>query len=226
MEVSADTTGTCHTDYGTIRVAIIDDHPLVREGLRRVFGPCSDIEVAGEAASAADGIVMVEQGEFDVVLLDFRLPDGDGVSVLKALSSSGCDVKVVMLTCMSDARHVRSAIDHGACAYLTKGSADHGALIETVRKASRGVSSVSSDALTSLLSNVRDHSLEHVTAREREVWSLMADGRSNDEIAATLFLSERTVKFHVGNILRKTGARSRAEAVSLAFTSGLKDCGS
>lgn len=206
-----------------IRVAIVDDHPLMREGLRRAFEHASDIRIVAEAGTAHDALEMAAVSESDVILLDFRLPDTDGVTLLKQLRKQGCTAHVVMLTCFSDQRCVRSAIDNGACGFLTKSTADRATLCDAVRSANRGVSAVSPDALTSLLDNVREDCPDHVTAREEEVWRLMAGGRTNAEIAETLFLSERTVKFHVGNILRKTASRSRAEAVSLAFTCGLMD---
>jgi DNA-binding NarL/FixJ family response regulator len=204
-----------------VRVAIVDDHPLMREGLRHAFEPSADISVVGEAGTAREALEMATASEPDVILLDFRLPDADGVTVLKQLREQGCTAHVVMLTCVSDQRCVRSAIDNGACGFLTKSTANRAALCEAVRNASRGLSAVSPDALTSLLDNVREDCPDHVTAREEEVWRLVASGMTNAEIAQALFLSERTVKFHVGNILRKTASRSRAEAVSLAFTCGL-----
>ena len=206
-----------------IRVAIVDDHPLMREGLRRAFEHVPDLRIVAEAGTAHDALVMAAVSEVDVILLDFRLPDADGVTLLKQLRKQGCAAHVVMLTCFSDQRCVRSAIDNGACGFLTKSSADRATLCDAVRNASRGLSAVSPDALTSLLDNVREDCPDHVTAREEEVWRLIASGKTNAEIAQALFLSERTVKFHVGNILRKTASRSRAEAVSLAFTCGLMD---
>lgn len=206
-----------------IRVAIVDDHPLMREGLRHAFEHASDIRIVAEAGTARDALEMAAESEPDVILLDFRLPDADGVTLLKQLRKQGCTAHVVMLTCFSDQRCVRSAIDSGACGFLTKSAADRAALCDAVRNASRGLSALSADALTSLLDNVREDCPDHVTAREEEVWHLMATGKTNAEIAQALFLSERTVKFHVGNILRKTASRSRAEAVSLAFTCGLMD---
>ena len=217
---SADTVGAMAEP---IRVAIVDDHPLMREGLRRAFEHVHDIKVVGEAGSGAEVLRLVDECEIDVMLLDFRLPDTDGVSVLRQLRKDGCTAKVVMLTCIGDERSVRAAIDSGACGFLTKGSADRDFLIDSVRNASRGLSAISPDALTALLTNVRDDYPDHLTGREREVWHLMADGLSNAEIGKALVVSERTVKFHVGNILRKTQSRTRAEAVSLAFTCGLMD---
>ena len=223
MAMRASTARAVDSVVEPIRVAIVDDHPLMREGLRRSFEHAHDIHVVGEAGSGAEALRLVDECEIDVMLLDFRLPDTDGVSVLRQMREDGCATKVVMLTCMGDERSVRSAIDSGACGFLTKGSADRDCLIDSVRNASRGLSAISPDALTALLTNVRDDYPDHLTGREREVWHLMADGMSNAEIARALVVSERTVKFHVGNILRKTQSRTRAEAVSLAFTCGLMD---
>lgn len=208
---------------GPIRVVIADDHPLIREGLRRTFAETRDIDVVAEAGTGAQTLELLDRHDPDVLLLDVRLPDTDGIALLRRLRQEGCTARVVILTCVTDEHCVRAAVDEGADGFLTKCSADRDTLVESVRNVNRGMSAMSPDALTQLVGNVREGVLEHLTCREREVWGLMAAGMSNGEIARALFVTERTVKFHVGNVLRKTHARTRAEAVGLAYRCGLMD---
>ena len=206
-----------------IRVVIADDHPLIREGLARALEDEADIRVIGEASSGAEALSLLGDLEPDVLLLDVRLPDVDGIDLLRDLRERCHDAKVVMLSCVDDERSVRAAIDGGASGYLTKDTTDRWRLVTSVRDVCRGLCPISPGALTHLVDALHDHNADPLTAREREVWRLMAEGMTNAEIARTLFISERTVKFHVGNILRKSNARTRAEAVSLAFRCGLMD---
>lgn len=206
-----------------IRVAIVDDHHLIREGVQRATDAAKEVQFVGEAGCLAEARVLLATTDIDVLLLDCRLPDGDGISLLKELADH--PVRVVMLTCMNDEEWVRAAIDAGAAGFLTKQTVCGESLVEAIRNAHGDVRTVSPDALTALLGNrgKKRFPSGEPTIRERQVWKLLSQGKTNAEIALELFLSERTVKFHVGNILRKTGARTRAEATSMAYQSGLME---
>lgn len=209
-----------------ISVVIVDDHPLMCEGLCEALSSHDDIRVVAVAHTGAEALKAIADSKPDVVLLDYRLPDTDGVSLLREFKHRRFTARVVMLTCYSDEHCVRSAIDSGACGFLTKRNADGQVLLGAVRKAFANVSVVSSDALTALLTTVReegDRCLDHLTERELQVWRLASEGKTNAELAAMLFVTERTVKFHISNILRKTGTRSRAEATALAYRTGIMD---
>lgn len=142
------------------------------------------------------------------------------------MRARGCLTRAIVLTCRSDEHAVRSAIDGGAVGFLTKMSVDAGSLSSAIRDACHGRGAVSPDVVLSLVRAARHDgpdNLDHLTGREFEVWHLMSAGKSNRDIAKELYLSERTVKYHVGNILRKTGTHSRAEATALAYRQGFMD---
>lgn len=208
------------------RVLIVEDHPLMCLGIRKALNASGDIVVVGEAHDGASALTMIGELAPDVVLLDFTLPDADAVSVMRDARQRGWHPAVIVLTCRMDEQCVRSAIDGGAVGFLTKTSVDASSLSNAVRDARLGGSVVSPDAMSSLVSAAR-HSggdgPDHLTQREVEIWHLVAAGLSNREIATRLCLSERTVKFHVGNLLHKTGTRSRSEATALAYRQGIMD---
>lgn len=188
--------------------------------------PHTDIVVAGEAHTGSEAVEMLVRDEPDVVLLDYRLPDLDGVSVMNEIHERGCGTRVVMLTCHTDPHCVRAAIHGGAVGFLTKGSVDVTSLVNAIRSARKGKSSVSPDALVSLMSVVRHDDVacpDHLTPRETEMWRMVSLGMSNDEIATELCLSVCTVKYHVGNLFRKIGVRSRAQAAAMAYRDGYMD---
>lgn len=206
-----------------IRVAIVEDHPLMCLGIRRALGVSEDIEVVAEARTGSEAVAMLAEVAPDVVLLDYTLPDTDAVGVMREARAAGCRSSVVVLTCHTDEHRVRLAIDAGASGFLIKTSVDAESLSRAIRDACRGQAAVSPEMLSSLVRVARHDvpgSPERLTEREHEVWHMMAEGLSNREIATRLCVSERTVKFHVSNVLRKTGTRSRAEATALAFRQG------
>ncbi len=208
------------------RVLVVDDHPLMREAVRGALEAQSDIDVVGEARSAAETLSVARLTAPDVIVLDYRLPDSDGAAVIRQLREQGSDAAVVVFTSFGDQRNVRTAIDNGACAFLTKSTTDTRRLVKAVRDAARGDSTLSDDALTALVSSVRGSSTRHVgdvTERELQVWRLVADGKTNAAIAADLFVAERTVKYHVSNLFEKTGSHTRGELVALAYRCGLMD---
>jgi DNA-binding NarL/FixJ family response regulator len=209
-----------------VRVVIVDDHALVRNAVRLALEPDPRIEIVGEARSGAEAISTARATSPNVIVLDYRLGDANAPEVIDRLREVGCMAEIVVLTSYGDRRNVRAAIDRGARAFLTKRATDIDHLATAVLDAHAGKDTLSEDALSELLHSVRDHDLRvgaQVTPRAREVWRLVALGKSNAEVARELFITERTVKYHVSNLLQMTGARSRAELVALAYRSGLMD---
>ncbi|HSK46510.1 MAG TPA: response regulator transcription factor, partial [Coriobacteriia bacterium] len=207
-------------------VVIVDDHALVRNAVRLALEPDSRIEIVGEARSGAEAISTVRATAPDVVVMDFRLGDADAPEVIDRLREQGSKAEIVILTSYGDRRNVRAAIDRGARAFLTKRATDIDRLARAVLDAHAGKATLSEDALSELMNSVRDQDLpfkSEITPRAREVWRLVALGESNAKIASDLFVSERTVKYHVSNLLAATSARTRAELVGLAYRSGLMD---
>jgi DNA-binding NarL/FixJ family response regulator len=205
----------------TTRVVLVEDHPLMRAGIRAALQKAPDIDVVGEASDGEHGLRLARTLAPDVVLLDIGLPDTDGISLLKQLKSL-CDCAVVMLSCHTEESSVRMAMDYGASGYLAK-SVEPKVLIDGVRSAGRGESPLSAEVAASLLAIMRRgrEGAGRLTEREREVWRLIAQGLSNAEIARSLFISPHTVKFHVHNLLHKLGLKSRSEAISAAHRRGL-----
>ena len=211
------------TGSATIRMLLVEDHPVMRAGVRGVLETTGDIEIVGEAGTGKAAVAMVKQLKPDVVLLDIGLPDISGLTLLKSLKAASEDAKVIMYSCQCDGASVNMAIEGGASGYLTK-SAPPRELIAAVRDAARGQTPLSAEASTRLVSSLRARNgrpgtLE-LTAREREVWQSLAEGLSNADIAVALFISQHTVKFHVHNLLAKLGLRSRSEAIAAAHRDG------
>lgn len=208
---------------GRIRVLICEDHHVVAQGLAMVLGAESDIEVVGVAGSVAEVRQMVVSRRPQVVLMDYGLPDGDGVSATAAIKASQPDVQVIMLTSYVDEDVLVAAIQAGCTGYVTKHKgADE--LTAAVRLAAEGEALVSPDMLARLLPRLRrgNHGLGwDLTPRERQVLDLLATGESKEAIAHRLFLSTNTVRNHIQNILTKLGAHSRLEAVAAAAREGL-----
>lgn len=208
---------------GRIRVLICEDHHVVAQGLAMVLGAESDIEVVGVAGSVAEVRQMVVSRRPQVVLMDYGLPDGDGVSATAAIKASQPDVQVIMLTSYVDEDVLVAAIQAGCTGYVTKHKgADE--LTAAVRLAAEGEALVSPDMLARLLPRLRrgNHGLGwDLTPRERQVLDLLAMGESKEAIAHRLFLSTNTVRNHIQNILTKLGAHSRLEAVAAAAREGL-----
>ncbi|MBS3956357.1 MAG: response regulator transcription factor [Clostridiales bacterium] len=207
------------TTSEAIRVCLVEDHPLMREGLRRILDDHDDIRVAVEAANGSEALERLRDVRVDVVLLDLRLPDIDGLTILRALNERGCPARVIVLTSMNDPSKVRTALQNGASGYLTKDRVDSDALAEAIRSVHGGLTAVHAEMLCEVMqpASCEASTAYRVTPREREVWVYVAHGRSNAEIAETLFISERTVKYHVGNLLSKTAARTRSELATAAY---------
>jgi two-component system, NarL family, response regulator LiaR len=203
----------------TVRVLLIDDHPVVRAGLRALLETESDVEVVGEAAGAVSGIGVARRLRPDVVLTDLLLPDGDGVAVTQSIVAELPGTQVVVLTSASeDDVSVVRAIRAGAIGYVLK-SADTAALVQTIRSAAAGQVQLSPRAAARLMQDMRSPQNALLTDREREVLRAIALGHANKDIARSLHIAESTVKSHVRAILDKLGVQSRTQAALAAVRS-------
>jgi DNA-binding NarL/FixJ family response regulator len=205
----------------TIKVAIADDHSLVRQGLRRYLDTADDIKVVGEAATGEEALALVEKASPDIVLLDIRMPEMDGLEAARRVRDRFPEVGVIMLTAYDDRQFVVEAVRAGARGYVLKArDAEH--LIQTVRLVAGGNMVIDPQLVVALaeeLSTVkeRDRKAETLTAREIEVLQLLAFGHTNRDIAEKLFISPDTVKTHLEHIFEKLGASDRTAAVAEAL---------
>jgi DNA-binding NarL/FixJ family response regulator len=208
-----------------IRLLIVDDHPVVRDGLRGMFTGTSEVDVVGEAADGAEAVTLAEALRPDVILMDLRMPGVDGVTAIGRLSERGLDTRVLVLTTYDTEADVVPAIEAGATGYLLK-DAPRDELFRAVRAAARGESVLAPSVAAKLIGQVRAPARESLSQRELEVLGLIARGSTNREAAAHLFISEATVKTHLLHIYGKLGVRDRASAVAAAYERGLLTPGS
>ncbi|MGU3437534.1 response regulator [Actinomycetes bacterium M1A6_2h] len=213
----------------TVSVLLVDDQELMRMGLTMVLDAHDDIAVVGEAADGASAIAAAERLTPDVVLMDVRMPGIDGVTATERITSAHESVRVLIMTTFDLDEHVLGALRAGASGFLLKDTPPED-LVSAVRSVAAGDAVVSPRVTRRLLSRfmtedpapAHDASiLNSLTDREREVLGLIASGMSNAEIAASLFLSEATVKTHVGRVLTKLNLRDRVQAVVLAYETGV-----
>lgn len=207
---------------GDIRVLTVDDHALMREGIRRALEEADDIVVVGEAVSAEIGVEKARSVKPDVVVLDNSLPCADGLDMIQTLRRQPGAPKVLMLSFMCDGVLVRQALEAGASGFLVKSDVSASALREAVHAVMSGETRVSPTAANQLARCVAQRIRtcgSALTPRERQIWQMLAEGLRNRDIAFELRISERTVKFHVSNILRKLMVSSRTEAAALAYSS-------
>jgi DNA-binding NarL/FixJ family response regulator len=209
-----------------IRIAVVDDHPVVREGLVAMLQTQPDFEVVGEAGSGVEGLALIERLTPDVVLLDLELPGLDGVGVLRQLRERHAASRVIVFTVFDTDDRIISAVEAGAAGYLLKG-APRSELFAAIRVVRGGGSLLHPLVASTVLRHVarRDRDAEtpavSLTPREQSVLQLLARGKSNKEIAASLGVTERTVKFHVSAIFTKLAVANRTEAVTRAVNAGL-----
>jgi DNA-binding NarL/FixJ family response regulator len=203
-----------------IRVLIVDDHPVVRDGLRGVIDGQPDMHVVGEAGHGAEALARVDAEPVDVVLMDLRMPTMGGVEAIGQLRRTAPSVRVLVLTTFDTDRDVLPAIEAGATGYLLKDT-PRDELLRAVRAAHRGEAVLSPAVAGRLMGQVRTPAQDTLSGRELEVLRLVAAGFTNREAAQKLFISEATVKTHLLHIYAKLGVRDRASAVAAAYQRGL-----
>ena len=203
-----------------IRLLIVDDHPVVRDGLRGMFAGDDRFEVVGEAGDGREALAVVRGANPDVVLMDLRMPGMDGVTTIGELRRLGVEARVLVLTTYDTDSDVLPAIRAGATGYLLKDTPRE-ELFRAVSAAHRGESVLSPAVAGRLMGELRSPAKEPLSQRELEVLRLIARGGTNREAAAQLFISEATVKTHLLHVYAKLGVRDRAAAVSAAFERGL-----
>ncbi|MGY1713340.1 response regulator [Geodermatophilus sp. SYSU D01106] len=218
----------------TIRVALVDDQQMVRAGFRMVIDSQPDLTVVGEAGDGAAAVAMLRSTPADVVLMDVRMPGTDGIEATRQVTALPDPPRVVVLTTFDLDEYVVAAIGAGASGFLLK-DAPPEEMLAAVRTVHAGDSVIAASSTRRLLQHVAPMlrgsaaapaggggaELGELTPREREVLVQMALGATNTEIAGRLFVSEATVKTHVGRVLAKTGSRDRVQAVVLAYRTGL-----
>ena len=206
------------------RVLVVDDHKVVRQGLRVFISVNEDVVLVGEAGNGRDAIDRVAALEPDVVLMDLKMPVMDGPTAIEQIRTRFPHVQVVALTSFDDASLAQRAVEAGAIGYLFK-DVDEDELIAAIRLAAEGRGVVAPEAMRALVDHSDDDPTYEVelTEREREVLAQVARGLTNPQIAGRLVISVSTVNFHVHNVLDKLGAKTRTEAVTIAAREGLID---
>ena len=207
-----------------IRVLVADDHPMLREGLVAVLDTQQDFEVVGEAADGSEVVQLAEHLNPDVILLDLEMPGVDGVAALEKLRSVGSEARTIVFTAYDTDDRILGALRAGARGYLLKG-ASRTEIFDAIRTVHAGGSLlqpvVTNKLLQTMSRDERREETEPLTPREIEVLALLSQGLQNKEISARLFITERTVKFHVSSLMHKLGAENRTETVTIAAQRGL-----
>jgi len=200
-----------------IRVLIADDHVTVREGLAAMLGRQPDMRIVGEAATGREAVDLWRKHRPDVTLLDLRMPVLDGVRAIEEIRSQDDSARIIVLTTFDTENEIARVVKSGVKGYLLK-DAQREELLECIRKVHAGETCISPPMLAKLMAGISNEAL---TDREREVLTLLARGKSNKEIGATLFISETTVKSHLRSIFSKLDVLSRTEAIAEASRRGL-----
>jgi DNA-binding NarL/FixJ family response regulator len=204
----------------TIRVLIVDDHPVVRDGLRGMLGGQPDLTVVGEAADGREALAAISQHEPDVVLMDLRMPVLDGVGAITRLAAVHPDVRVIVLTTYDEDQDIVRAVEAGATGYLLK-DVPRDELFRAVRAAARGEPVLAPRVAARLMGRLRARTVEPPSERELEVLTLVARGLTNRAIARQLHISEATVKTHLVHLFAKLDVDDRTAAVTAALERGL-----
>ncbi|MCO8270631.1 response regulator transcription factor [Actinoplanes sp. TRM 88003] len=203
-----------------ITILLVDDHPVVRHGLRGMLDAEPDLSVVGEASSGAEGVERAVELKPDVVLMDLRMPGGDGVSATERIVASAPGVRVLVLTTYESDRDILRAIEAGANGYLLKDASPQ-ELADAVRAAARGETVLAPSVASTLVRQVRRPAPPALSARETEVLRLVARGLTNADIGRELFISEATVKTHLLRTFNKLDVADRTAAVTTAMEHGL-----
>jgi DNA-binding NarL/FixJ family response regulator len=209
----------------TIRVMIVDDHKLVREGLNAVFDNGSDISVVGEAGSGEEALEMVSKVKPDVVLMDISMPGMNGIQATKLIRKQNPEVKIVILTMLDQEGSVYEAVKAGATGYMIK-STSTDELVRAIKTVYEGKALLHPDATAQLIKefvNLSENSAKDygLSEREMEVLQLLSEGKTNKELAKALWISEQTVKTHLAHIFGKLGTSDRTQTVARALRNGL-----
>jgi DNA-binding NarL/FixJ family response regulator len=206
-------------DQPEITCLIVDDHEVVREGLRLSLSRSSNIRVVGEAADGETAVAMVRRRKPNVVVMDVRMPGMDGLEATKAITAEVPETAVLIFTAYSERSLLSRGLESGAKGYILK-EAPHDTLLRAITKVAGGETYVDPALMPAFFSKDRDDML---TSREREILQLLADGMSNADAAAKLFISQETVKSHVRHILAKLEADTRTHAVAIALRDAIID---
>lgn len=205
-----------------LTLLVVDDHPVVRDGIVGMVGSADDIDVVGEASDGAEAVALAQVHAPDVVLMDLRMPRMDGVAALREFARLGIASRVVVLTTFDAGADVLPAIAAGATGYLLK-DASREELLDAIRAAAAGRTVLSPEVASRLVGRVRTPEASLLTPRELEILALIADGATNRAAGSRLHLSEATVKTHLLSIYAKLGVGDRAAAVAEGFRRGLLD---
>jgi DNA-binding NarL/FixJ family response regulator len=203
-----------------ITCLIVDDHEVVREGLRLSLSRAQNIRIVGEAPDGESAVALAERRRPDVVIMDIRMPGMDGLEATKQLSRTAPEIAVLIFTAYSERSLLGRGLESGAKGYILK-EAPHGTLLRAIEKVAAGEGYIDPALMPAFLPG-RDRD-EMLTAREREILQLLADGMSNADVAAKLFISQETVKSHVRHILTKLEADTRTQAVAIALREAIID---
>ncbi len=205
----------------TLSVVIVDDHELIRQGLRRAFERAGDFTVVGEAASVSQAMALIPAQRPDVVVTDVRLPDGDGITLATAIRAESATVGIVVLTMYAGDQHLLGALEAGASAFVNK-DAPADDVVAAARHAAANPRSFSArDLAGAMQRRMAPATGPSLSAREAEVLGLLVEGLSAGQMARRLFISESTVKTHISKMYDKLGATNRAQAVMAAVRLGL-----
>lgn len=203
-----------------LSILIADDHPVVRDGLRGMLESQPDFEVVGEAADGAQAIQLTEELRPEIVLMDLRMPQVDGVTAIRAIKSSQAETQILVLTTYDSDADILPAIEAGATGYLLKDSSRE-ELYGAIRATARGDTVLAPTVAARLVGQMRAPAEERLSSRELEVLQLVAEGASNKDIASRLHISQATVKSHLIHIFGKLGVSDRTAAVTVALQRGI-----
>ncbi|MBA2553356.1 MAG: response regulator transcription factor [Geodermatophilaceae bacterium] len=204
----------------TVRVLVVDDHPVVRTGLTAMLAAEPDIEVVGEGGSGAEAVQLAEQLAPDVVLMDLRMPGMDGVAATRAIVASSRGPRVVVVTTYDTDSDILRAVEAGATGYLLKDTPRQ-QMADAVRAAARGETVLAPPVAAKLMTRMRAAPADVLTARELEVIELVGAGLTNAELGRRLYISEATVKTHLLRVFAKLGVDDRTAAVTTAMARGI-----
>jgi DNA-binding NarL/FixJ family response regulator len=210
---------------GRTRVLIADDHPVVRAGLRDMLSTQPDFDVVAEASNGAEAVTLTTQLQPDVVLMDLRMPEMDGVSAIAQIKTQHQDIQILVLTTFDSDSDILPAVEVGATGYLLK-DAPREELFQAIHAAAQGKPMLTSSVAARLMERMRSPAVEALTSREIDVLKLVAKGANNKQIATQLYITEATVKSHLIRIYGKLGVEDRTAAVTKALEQGILRLGS